>query len=492
MDALNIGLLVAGTLVFFSVLAGLYSARAGVSFLLVFLVVGMLAGRAGPGGIVFDDVQLALWVGSAGLAVILLDGGLRTQFSTFRTGLKPAAWLATVGVLVTAGVTALAAAALFQLPPMLALLVGAIVGSTDAAAVFALLKSSGLRLNERLAATLEIESGLNDPMAVFLVLALTAWVAQPETASFTAALVLLAQQAWWGTLVGVGAAYAVAAVLLRLPLAQEHGGLTALLLLAAGLAVFAGAGALGGSGFLAIYLFGLLVVHRAQAIVQRSLDAMDGFAWLAQAALFLLLGLLVNPPELWSDLLPALGVAAVLMLLARPLAVALCLRPLRFAWGEIGFLSWVGLRGAVPVVLALFPLLAAVPQARQLFDIAFVVVLASLLLQGASLTRAARLFGVNLPDEADENQVQALRAVYGDFEFDADAGLAEVCSFYGLAAPPEAANEDMTLGDWVNQRLQRPAVVADGIDWAGAHFSVRAMRAERISRVGLSLPRPPA
>jgi potassium/hydrogen antiporter len=485
MDALNIALFLAGGLVFVSVVAGLYSARAGVSFLLVFLVAGMLAGEDGPGGIAFNDFKLSLWVGSSALAVILLDGGLRTPFATFRTGLKPAAWLATLGVLVTAALTAVAAAVLFGLPLLLALLVGAIVGSTDAAAVFSLLKSSGLRVNERLAATLEIESGLNDPMAVFLVLALTAWAvpAGGAQAGWQAAVWMFVQQATLGAVAGVAAGYAVAALLQRLPLLGEQAGLISLLLLSSGLAVFAGTGWLGGSGFLGVYLFGLLLTRRAPQVVRPALGAMDGLAWLSQAALFLLLGLLVTPSQLWQSLLPALGVALVLMFVARPLAVALCLAPLRFSRGEIGFVSWVGLRGAVPVVLAVFPVLAGVPQAALLFDIAFVVVLASLLLQGATMTRAARLFGVNLPDAQDEG---ATRAVFGDFSFGGQAPLAEVCAFYGLALPDEASAEPgLKLHDWLCARLKRPPVVGDGVNHAGMHFAVRAMRDGRITQVGL-------
>jgi cell volume regulation protein A len=483
MDALNIALLVAGTLVFASVIAGLFSVRAGLSFLLVFLVVGMLAGEDGPGGIEFDDVTLSLQIGSAALAVILLDGGLRTQLSTFRTGLKPAAWLATVGVLVTAAVTGVAVALLFELPWMLGLLAGAIVGSTDAAAVFSLLKSSGLRVNERLASTLEIESGLNDPMAVFLVLALTAALAPGAAAEpgAWAALRLFGEQALWGTLGGVGAGWAVGALLARLPLGDTGDGLTALLLLASGLAVFGGVGAVGGSGFLAVYLFGLVVAARAGGVVQRSLAALDGFAWLAQAALFLLLGLLVTPRHLVGDVLPALAVAAVLMLVARPLAVALCLRPLHFSWGEIGFVSWVGLRGAVPVVLALFPLLAGVPGARQLFDIAFVVVLASLLLQGATMVGAARLCGVNLPDAADE---PAARRVFGDFVLEGQVPLVDLCGFYDLPRPNDLG-ADEALADWIARELQRPPVVGDAVALGRARFVVREMDGARVRRVGL-------
>jgi cell volume regulation protein A len=484
MDALNLALLFTGVLVFASVLAGLFSARAGLSFLVVFLVAGMLAGEDGPGGIAFDDARLAMWVGSAALAVILLDGGLRTHYATFRTGLKPAAWLATIGVIVSAAITGAAAALLLGLDWSLGLLMGAIVGSTDAAAVFALLKSSGLRITERLAATLEIESGVNDPMAIFLVMALIAWIMAPESTTLSGTAIMFAQQALIGGVGGVAAGLGVATLLGRLSLPAEQGGLAALLLLASGLAVFGGTGWIGGSGFLAVYLFGLTVAHREPLLVERSLSAMDGFAWLAQAGMFLLLGLLITPSDLLDVLLPSLGVAAVLMFLARPLAVWICLAPLGFSRGEIGFLSWVGLRGAVPIVLGVFPLMAGVPSAGALFDVAFVVVLASLVMQGATLLPAARFFGVNLPDQADE---QGQRQVFGDFALDPSASVADLCAFYGLAVPDSAA----PLADWLEQELKRPPVVGDGVDWAGAHFSVRGMDGPRITKVGLSLP-PPA
>jgi cell volume regulation protein A len=482
MDLLNPALLGAGALVFASVLAGLYSARAGLSFLLVFLVVGMLAGEDGPGGFAFNDFELSFWVGNAALAVILLDGGLRTELATFRTGLAPAAGLSTLGVVVTAALVGAAACIVFDLPPLLGLLVGAIVGSTDAAAVFSLLKTSGLRVNERIASTLEIESGLNDPMAVFLVLLLIGVLQAPGSIGVLDAVARLALQMGLGLALGVMAGAALAHLLRRLPLGDAGEGLVALLLLAAGIAVFGGTGWMGGSGFLAVYLFGLTVAHRAGAVVQRTLAAMDGYAWLAQAGLFLLLGLLVTPHQLLADLPGALVVAAVLMFVARPAAVALCLAPLRFGWREIGFVSWVGLRGAVPVVLALFPLLAGVQEARLLFEVAFVVVGASLLLQGTTLVPAARLFSVNLPDpQADETGV---RQHYGDFALDAGALAAEVCGFYGLAAP---ADRQATLATWGRERLGRAAVVGDSWAWHGARFVVRAMDGAHITRIGLVL-----
>jgi cell volume regulation protein A len=480
MDLMNLAFGVTGLLVFASVLAGLYSARAGLSFLLVFLVMGMLAGEDGPGGIAFNDVKLSLWVGSAALGVILLDGGLRTRLSTFRTGLKPAAWLATVGVLVTAALTGLAASLAFGLPPLLGLLAGAIVGSTDAAAVFALLKSSGLRVSERLSSTLEIESGLNDPMAVFLVLTLSAALLQPAAATPWAMLWMFGQQAVLGTLIGVLAGMGVGELLKRLPLGGTAEGLTALLLLAAGIGVFGGAGWVGGSGFLAVYLFGLVVAHRASEVVERALAGMDGFAWLAQALMFLLLGLLVTPSRLLENWLPTLAVALALMFVARPLAVALCLKPLRFSWQEIGFISWVGLRGAVPVVLALIPLMLAVPQARVLFDVAFVVVLASLVLQGSTMVWAARLFNVNLPDAQDE---PAVREVFGDFALDPGVPVRDICGFYGLPDP----GFDGDVAEWMARELRRPPVAGDGIDWGHAHFAVRGMDGRRVAQVGLLL-----
>ena len=480
MELINFFLLVAGSLVFSSVVAGLFSARAGLSFLLVFLIVGMLAGEDGPGGFAFDNVQLSLWIGSAALGVILLDGGLRTRLSTFRTGLRPASWLATLGVIVTAGITGLAASWLLDLPLAAGLLVGSIVGSTDAAAVFALLKSSGLRVSERLSSTLEIESGLNDPMAVFLVLTLCTALTQPEGLGAGEVAHMFMQQALVGALGGLVGGLAIGTLLHRMPLGGTADGLTGLLLLSSGIAVFGGAGWLGGSGFLAVYLFGLIVAHRAPEVVGRALASMDGYAWLAQALLFLLLGLLVTPRLLLDTLLPALGVALVLMLVARPLAVAIFLVPLRFTRGEISFISWVGLRGAVPVVLALFPLLSGVPKARELFEVAFVVVLVSLVLQGATLVRAARLFGVNLPDVEDE---PAARRIFGDFVLDGSAPVRELCAFYGLALP----DHDGSLAQWIEQQLRRPPVVGDGLDWSGAHFSVRQMDGARVLRVGLSL-----
>ncbi len=487
LDFLTLPLLAAAGLVFISVLAGVFSARAGFSFLLVFLLVGVLAGEDGPGGLVFDDFRLSFWVGNVALAVILLDGGLRTDFDTFRTGLKPSLWLATVGVVVCAGLTGAAAHWLLDLSWPLALLVGAIVGSTDAAAVFSLLKSSGVRLNERVAATLEIESGMNDPMAVYLTLtcigvALAVAAGGPSTVGPMEVLRSLLLQFGWGAALGLAAGFGMAELLKRLGRGEDGGGgIRALLLVSAGLTVFAGVTWLGGSGFLAVYAMGVIIGNRARRLVRSSLSAMDGYAWLSQAGMFLLLGLLVTPTRLLETLWPALGISLVLMLIARPLSVWLCLAPMRFARNEIAFISWVGLRGAVPIVLAVFPVMAGIPGAQTYFNVAFVVVLSSLLLQGSTIAWSARRLGVTLPDPDDEQQV---RQVFGDFVLDAGTTMDNLCAFYGLPVPGEPSQ---TLGHWLTEKLHRPPVVGDSVALGQAELSVRAMEGGQIRRVGIRL-----
>ena len=488
LDFLALPLLAAASLIFFSVLAGVISARAGFSFLLVFLVVGTLAGVDGPGGLVFDDFKLSFWVGNVALAVILLDGGLRTEFTTFRTGLKPALWLATVGVVVCTGLTAVAAHLLLLLDWPLALLVGAIVGSTDAAAVFSLLKSSGVRLNERVAATLEIESGMNDPMAVFLTLSLISIalgaaatpMAGPDI-DWAGLLMALLQQMGWGAAMGLMSGFGLAWLLIRLGRSADGGGVRALLIVSGGLAVYAGTTWLGGSGFLAVYAMGVIAGNRARKQVRPALSAMDGYAWLSQAGMFLLLGLLVTPSELLQTLWPALGVSLVLMLVARPLSVWLCLKPMRFANNEIAFVSWVGLRGAVPIVLAVFPVMAGVPGSHTFFNVAFVVVITSLLFQGSTIAWSARRLGVTLPDQSDMAQA---RQVFGDFVIDAATPMIDLCTFYGLPVPGEF---DQSAGHWLRNELDRPPVVGDSASLGESELSVRAMDGQHIKRIGIKL-----
>ncbi|MBS3910598.1 MAG: potassium/proton antiporter [Hydrogenophaga sp.] len=487
LDFLTLPLLAAAALVFISVLAGVFSARIGFSFLLVFLVVGTLAGVDGPGGLVFNDFRLSFWVGNVALAVILLDGGLRTNMSTFRTGLRPSLLLATVGVVVCTAITGAAAYWLLDLSWPLALLVGAIVGSTDAAAVFSLLKSSGVQLNERVAATLEIESGMNDPMAVYLTLtfiAIALAVAGGSAEAMGAGDVLLSllRQFGWGTLLGLGCGWGLAELMKRLGRrADGGGGIRALLMVSGGLAVFAFTTWFGGSGFLAVYIMGVVVGNRARRQVRPSLSAMDGYAWLSQAGMFLLLGLLVTPSGLLRTLWPALGVSLVLMFVARPISVWLCLAPLRFSRREMTFISWVGLRGAVPIVLAVFPLMAGVPGAQTFFNVAFVVVLTSLLLQGSTIAWSAKRTGVTIPDPDDTEHA---RLVLGDFVLDASTPMESLCAFYGLPVPDESTQ---SVGDWLQSKLNRPPVPGDSVLLGSAEISVRDMKGRRIGHVGIKL-----
>ncbi|MDP2135229.1 MAG: potassium/proton antiporter [Sulfuritalea sp.] len=398
MDQINTLLLLSGVLLFLGVLASTLSARIGLPFLLIFLIVGMLAGEDGPGGIRFDDFGASFFVGNLALAVILLDGGLRTQISTFRVALWPATALATWGVIATAALLGAFCTWLLGVDWRYGLLMGSIVGSTDAAAVFNLLRHSGVRLNERVGATLEIESGANDPMAILLVTVLVGIIAGSGTATWDGVLFQLVTQFGIGTALGIGSGRLLAELLRRVRLAE---GLYALLIISGGLAVFAATNKLGGSGFLAIYLAGVIVGNRRTRATSHVLKVMDGIAWLAQAGMFLLLGLLVTPSHLVEHLWQALAVALFLTFIARPLVVAVTLKPFHFPNREIAYISWVGLRGAVPIVLAVFPVMAGIPESRLLFDVTFAVVLFSLLVQGATVPWAARRLDVEVPHGAE-------------------------------------------------------------------------------------------
>lgn len=397
MIAVNTLLLLGGLLLLLGVLASTISARLGVPLLLLFLGLGMLAGEDGPGGIEFNDFDLAFLVGNLSLAVILLDGGLRTKISTFRAALWPAGSLATFGVAITAGLVGIFAMWLLGMDWRYGLLLGAIVGSTDAAAVFSLLRNSGVTLNERVGATLEIESGTNDPMAIFLVTLLMELVTAPTSLGPVDMLLRFVQQFGVGAIVGVTAGYLLVKLMNRIRLVE---GLYALLIASVGLVVFGAANELGGSGFLAIYLVGLWVGNARTRSAEPVLQVMDGLAWLAQACMFLVLGLLVSPSHLWDMAVPALSIAGFLMLVARPLAVFVSLLPFSFAWREQLYISWVGLRGAVPIVLAVFPVMAGLPDSLVLFDVTFVVVCVSLLIQGSTVPLAASWLGVRVPRAA--------------------------------------------------------------------------------------------
>ena len=352
------------------------------------------------GGIRFDDYELTYRLGSLALAVILFDGGLRTRREAFRGVLAPTLLLATLGVFVTASLTGVAAHFVLGLGPIQSLLLGSVVASTDAAAVFFLLRAGGLQLRSRVGATLEIESSANDPVAVLLTTLLASYLAAPEHLGGVELATELALQFAVGGIVGIGGGVMIAAALRKLPLS---GGLAALFLVAGAIFVFGIVGTLHGSAFLAVYIAGVVVGNRNVPGFAQHLSVLDAGTWLCQIAMFLVLGLLVSPSRLLDFLLPALGVAAFLMLAGRPLAVVLCLAPLRrFGKREIAFISWIGLRGAVGIFLASIPMLAQLPNAALVFNVAFVVVLASLLVQGWTLGLAARVLDVALPHRERE------------------------------------------------------------------------------------------
>ncbi|KAA9131062.1 potassium/proton antiporter [Marinihelvus fidelis] len=378
------------------------SQRLGAPSLLLFLVVGMLAGEDGPGGVQFDDVETAFLVGNIALAVILLDGGLRTHVSSFRVGLKPALSLATFGVLITSGIVGVVAAWVLDWPLLNGLLLGAIVGSTDAAAVFGLLHGAGLELKERSGATLEIESGTNDPMAIFLTVSLLTLLDSGQTSGFGITLLAeFARQMGLGALMGIAGGFLLLPMLNRLTLSRV---LYPLLAVSFGLSVFGLTNLWGGSGFLAIYLIGLVLGNRPLNYLHDIRWLMDGLAWLSQITMFLLLGLLVTPSTLMDVIYPGLVIAAVLMLVARPVAVGLSLLPFRFPLREQVFISWVGLKGAVPIILALFPLLTGLEYSNTYFEVTFFVVLLSLCFQGWTIAPLARGLGLDVPPHPEDRE----------------------------------------------------------------------------------------
>jgi potassium/hydrogen antiporter len=377
-----------------AIVASRLSSRFGVPVLLVFLGIGMLAGSDGPGGIEFTNAHTAQLIGVGALVLILFSGGLSTSWQHVRPAVGYAAALGTAGVLVTSVIVGAFATWLLGVPAEVGLLVGAIVSSTDAAAVFTTLRGSGINLRDPLGPILELESGGNDPMAVFLTLGLVERLVHPHTAVAPLAALFVLEMVVGGV-GGFLAGKAAVRAINRLRLDFE--GMYPVLTLAIALLTFALTTLLHGSGFLAVYVAGI-VVGNSNVLHKRSLVRfLDAIAWLAQIGMFLSLGLLVFPSRLWHVAGDALLLAVVLIVLARPIAVLLTLGFTRITAREQLFVSWVGLRGAVPIVLATFPLVRGVPHADLIFDVVFFVVITSVGIQGTTTAAAARLLGVSAP-----------------------------------------------------------------------------------------------
>lgn len=403
LETVSLMILLGAMLVLAGIVSSLIALRFGAPLLFIFLLIGMLAGESGPGGIRFNDVHAVYLVGSIALALILFDGGLRTRLQSFRNVLAPSVVLATLGVLLSALLTAPVAKYIIGLDWDQALLVSAVISSTDAAAVFFLLHSRGLRLRPRVRDLLEIESGTNDPFAIFLTIMLVEMLLVGQR-SWGALAIFLLQQAALGALFGVVGGQAIAQALNRLGLQQ---GLHAPFVMASAVAIFGLTQVAQGSGFLAVYIAGLIVGNRPIRAHNTVTVFLDAATWLSQIVMFVLLGLLAWPGRLPQTFLPALAVAFALMLFARPIAVFACLWPFPFSIREKLFISWVGLRGAVGVFLASIPLLVGLPQAHLYFDVGFVVVITSLVIQGWTVPMAARRLGIAMRrSDVDAHRVE--------------------------------------------------------------------------------------
>ena len=414
MVSINTVLFLTAILLLLGIGSSKFSARIGMPMLVLFLGVGMLAGSEGLGRIAFENYHLANSIGSVALALILFDGGLRTSMHSVRAVWRPALSLATLGVALTSGLTGLAAALVLDIPLLHGLLLGAIVGSTDAAAVFSILRTSGLRLPRRLADTLEVESGSNDPMAIFLTVGLIGLIT--GTADSPAGLAMLfLLQFGVGSVVGVAVGLVATWAVNRINL--DYAGLYPVLVLAFGLLTFGLAAVLGGSGFLAVYIAGIVLGSRSLVYRNGIFQFHDAAAWLGQIALFVMLGMLSFPSRLAGVAVDGLLVALALTFVARPLAVALSTLPFGFNLRETIFLSWVGLKGAVPITLATFPLLAGVEHGTLIFNVVFFVVLVSAVTQGWSLPLVARWLrlGTRSASTAPVSvEINALRHVDGE------------------------------------------------------------------------------
>lgn len=388
--------MIGSLLVIVAIFTSILSFRFGAPLLLVFLLLGLLAGEEGPGGIDFDNSSIAFFIGSLALALILFDAGFETRWRTLRGAAGQALVLSTFGVVLTMLMVSVAVRFIFGFSWLECLLVGAIVSPTDAAAVFLLLRVGGINIRERIRATLEIESGSNDPMAIFLTVAIVGMLAAGSTSAHTTIefvtqfLVQIGLGSVFGLIGGAGLVQLVNRT-------NFEAGLYPILVLAFALSLFGVTGLAGGSGFLAVYLAGLWAGNagmRHQISLRRF---STGVTWLAQIAMFLLLGLLATPSQFGALALPAVALALILMIIVRPLAIWVCLIPFGFSRREIAFIAWVGLRGATSILLSIVPILGGIAIGNDVFNITFIVVISSLVLQGWSIKSMARWLGLIVP-----------------------------------------------------------------------------------------------
>jgi cell volume regulation protein A len=431
-------ILIAGAILLVAVAASVATRRARFPLLITFLGLGMLLGSEGIGGIYFDDAGLARSIGIVGLIAILFEGGLTTERRDFKSVAAPAFLLSTVGVLVTMLITGLAAHALFDLSWTNSFLLGAVVGSTDAAAVFATLRFT--RLRRRLASVLAAESGVNDPTAVALTLGFIAWI-QSSAYGVDDIVVLLIRQLGLGLVIGVALGAIASRLLPRMP--TELAPFAPVASVAAAGLAYGVAAAAHASGFLSVYVVALWIGNTPMPLRRTIVAFHEGIAFLAQVVLFIVLGLLVFPSHLAPVAWSAVALTAVLVFVARPLAVMLCLVPLRFPAREQLFLSWAGLRGAVPIVLATFALSARVPGSATIFNAVFFVTLISTLAQGLTLEPFARRLGLSTearPFYSPPVEISAIRALGSDLlevEVGSDDAIVGT-TVSALELPPEA------------------------------------------------------
>jgi cell volume regulation protein A len=400
LESFYLVVLVGAALVLLAAISSLIAFRFGAPLLLLFLLVGLLSGVDGL-GIDFSNNGAAYMLGSLALAVILFDSGFGTPIKAFRMAALPAMTLASLGVVITSGLFALAAMLLADLSLLEGLLLGAIVASTDAAAVFFLLRIGGINIRDQITSTLEVESGTNDPMAIFLTVTLVGLVAAGKGMSGLDAAVLWSffKEMGIGLVAGLVGGWLIVSIANRF---DQDRGLAPILVLAMALLVFSITGVLHGSGFLAVYVAGLVAGNRSmqsRIAIKRFQDAMT---WLAQIIMFVMLGLLATPSDFHTIAIPAVALGLFLVLIARPLAVWLCLLPFDYAQKEITFVAWVGLRGAVSILLSILPILNHLPNAQAYFNITFIVVLVSLVVQGWTIKPVARRLGLLIPKQTGE------------------------------------------------------------------------------------------